>query len=118
MLGTYIKRLRKDRNITLSQLAKKTNISKSYLSNIERNIQTNPSIGILIKISIALNDDIGKLIEASNSVTYLNKASELNMNDGTDIIKKMVELNEINQEILEEVRSVIESSKMKKVETE
>jgi len=76
MLGTYIREIRKARNISLSQLSKKTNISKSYLSNIERNIQTNPSIGILTKISDALDADIQELIVASNASTQLNETNE------------------------------------------
>lgn len=76
MLGTYIREIRKARNISLSQLSKKTNISKSYLSNIERNIQTNPSIGILTKISDALDADIQELIVASNASSQLNETNE------------------------------------------
>lgn len=76
MLGTYIREIRKARNISLSQLSKKTNISKSYLSNIERNIQTNPSIGILTKISDALDADIQELIVASNASAQLNETNE------------------------------------------
>ena len=76
MLGTYIREIRKARNISLSQLSKKTNISKSYLSNIERNIQTNPSIGILTKISDALDADIQELIVASNVSSQLNETNE------------------------------------------
>lgn len=76
MLGTYIREIRKARNISLSQLSKKTNISKSYLSNIERNIQTNPSIGILTKISDALDADIQELIVASNASSQLTETNE------------------------------------------
>jgi XRE family transcriptional regulator, master regulator for biofilm formation len=76
MLGTYIREIRKARNISLSQLSKKTNISKSYLSNIERNIQTNPSIGILTKISNALDADIQELIVASNASSQLTETNE------------------------------------------
>ncbi len=67
MLGTYIRNIRKSKNISLSQLALRTNLSKSYLSYIERNIQTNPSIGVFMRIAEALDTDIKKLIEASNT---------------------------------------------------
>ncbi|WP_409303460.1 helix-turn-helix domain-containing protein [Peribacillus sp. SCS-155] len=99
MLGTYIRRLRKGKNITLSQLAKKTNISKSYLSNIERNIQTNPTIGILVKLAIALDADIQSLINANNHSSYLKT--------------KRYESLEINHELLEKVKIVIESGRRK-----
>jgi XRE family transcriptional regulator, master regulator for biofilm formation len=109
MLGTYIQRLRKNKNITLSQLAKRTNISKSYLSNIERNIQTNPSIGILFKLAIALDADIQMLIESSDSISNLNRSSELALNDGE--LQKRADINESNIKLLEEIRSIIENSK-------
>lgn len=62
MLGTCIQRLRQEKGFTLSQLAAKTQISKSYLSHIERNIQSNPSIEVLMKIAFALEVDIQTLI--------------------------------------------------------
>jgi XRE family transcriptional regulator of biofilm formation len=62
MLGTFIQKLRQEKGLTLSQLAVKTKISKSYLSHIERNIQSNPSIDVLKKISVALEVDIPTLI--------------------------------------------------------
>ena len=43
MIGKNIAEIRKKRGYTLSELAELANISKSYLSNIERNINKNPS---------------------------------------------------------------------------
>ena len=94
MLGTYIREIRKARNISLSQLSKKTNISKSYLSNIERNIQTNPSIGILTKISDALDADIQELIVASNVSSQLNETNEWPMDVEKEWTREQVEATE------------------------
>ena len=44
MIGKNIYWLRKEKGLTLSELAERANIAKSYLSNIERNINQNPSI--------------------------------------------------------------------------
>ena len=49
MIGKNIAEIRKRRGYTLSELAGLANISKSYLSNIERNINTNPSLQVMNK---------------------------------------------------------------------
>lgn len=51
MIGDRIKNLRKAKRILLSELADKAGVAKSYLSTIERNIHTNPSIPFLEKIA-------------------------------------------------------------------
>ncbi|PGT82979.1 MULTISPECIES: helix-turn-helix domain-containing protein [Bacillaceae] len=112
MLGTSIKKLRESRNMTLSQLSKKTDISKSYLSNIERNIQENPSIGILLKIAIALEVDLQRFLESNNSSDISTKTDiELTQNVTIDIMNKMLEQNKKNFQILEEIKNLIESSR-------
>jgi transcriptional regulator with XRE-family HTH domain len=51
--GSLIRRIRKAQNLSLVELAKKTGLSLSFLSQIER-AKTNPSINALRKISSAL----------------------------------------------------------------
>ena len=58
MIGNNIYRIRKQRGLTLSELAKKALISKSYLSNIERNLNKNPSIQVMEKIAAVLHVDL------------------------------------------------------------
>lgn len=55
MIGKRVKDLCQERNMSLSELAEKAGVAKSYLSSIERNIQTNPSIQFLEKIARVLN---------------------------------------------------------------
>ncbi len=55
MIGAKVKRLRKEKGLSLSELAERADIAKSYLSNLERDIQTNPSINVLEKIATVLN---------------------------------------------------------------
>ncbi|MFD0829840.1 helix-turn-helix domain-containing protein [Neobacillus sp. M.A.Huq-85] len=63
MLGKIIYDLRKKRGYSLSELAERANISKSYLSNIERNLNRNPSIQVLRKIAQVLNVDLKTLLQ-------------------------------------------------------
>ncbi|GAX89375.1 helix-turn-helix domain-containing protein [Effusibacillus lacus] len=66
MIGKRIQQLRLEKNLSLTELADRAGVSKSYLSSIERDIQANPSIQFLEKISAVLNVDIQTLI-LSNS---------------------------------------------------
>lgn len=63
MIGKKISEIRKSRGYNLSELADKSNISKSYLSNLERDFNQNPSIQVLIKIAQALEVDLETLLE-------------------------------------------------------
>ena len=47
---------------SLTKMAEETDISKSYLSYIERGIQQNPSIKVLSKISALLNVSLEELM--------------------------------------------------------
>jgi XRE family transcriptional regulator, master regulator for biofilm formation len=48
--------------MSLSELAEQAGVAKSYLSSLERNLQTNPSIQFLEKISSVLNVPVDHLI--------------------------------------------------------
>ena len=51
-----IREVRESKDMSLNELSKITNISKSHLSNIERG-EKEPSISILIRIALALKVD-------------------------------------------------------------
>lgn len=63
MIGQNISSIRKQRGYTLSELSERTGISKSYLSNIERNLKQNPSIHVIEKIAEVLNVDLKLLLK-------------------------------------------------------
>ncbi|WNR43784.1 helix-turn-helix domain-containing protein [Paenibacillus roseipurpureus] len=63
MIGHNISNLRKQRGFTLSELSERTGISKSYLSNIERNLKQNPSIHVMEKIALVLKVDLKTLLK-------------------------------------------------------
>jgi XRE family transcriptional regulator, master regulator for biofilm formation len=62
MIGKNIYKIRRSKDLTLTELADRANISKSYLSNIERDINKNPSIKILEKIASVLDVDFQILL--------------------------------------------------------
>ncbi|MFE4036194.1 helix-turn-helix domain-containing protein [Priestia sp. YIM B13489] len=55
MIGDRIHTIRVQKRMTLSKLAEKSSVTKSYLSNIERNISTNPTIEFVEKVARALS---------------------------------------------------------------
>ncbi|MFB6466843.1 helix-turn-helix domain-containing protein [Cytobacillus sp. Hz8] len=63
MIGNNIAEIRKRRGLSLSQLSRLTNISKSYLSNIERSINNNPSLEVIQKIAKVLKVDLITLLK-------------------------------------------------------
>ncbi|THE15493.1 helix-turn-helix domain-containing protein [Bacillus timonensis] len=62
MIGSRIKELRKQKRLTITELAKRAGVSKSYLSYIERDVQKNPSLQFLTKISKPLDTSIEYLL--------------------------------------------------------
>ncbi|MDE5413773.1 helix-turn-helix domain-containing protein [Alkalihalobacterium chitinilyticum] len=83
MIGETVKKLRLEKGLSLSELAESAGVAKSYLSSIERNIQSNPSIQFLEKISSVL----GVSVE-----TLLNENKEKKPNTEYDLDSAWVEL--------------------------
>ncbi|GEN88743.1 helix-turn-helix domain-containing protein [Oceanobacillus sp. FSL W8-0428] len=76
MIGEKIKQLRKEKRMSLSELAEKAGVAKSYLSSIERNLQSNPSIQFIEKISQVLDVSVNDLINDNNTVVETELDSE------------------------------------------
>ncbi|MCM3568222.1 helix-turn-helix domain-containing protein [Neobacillus mesonae] len=87
MIGNNIQEIRKSRGLTLSELADRANISKSYLSNIERNLNRNPSIQVIKKIASVLDVDLKAIISA-------NARYEENQIPDKELIELVKELKE------------------------
>lgn len=62
MIGDRVKRIRTEKKLSMTELAEKAGVAKSYLSSLERNIQTNPSIQFLEKIASVLNVPLDVLL--------------------------------------------------------
>lgn len=66
-LGTRIRTLRVERQVTLPQLAERAGLSKGLLSKLENNEECNPSITTLFKISEALEITIADILETEQA---------------------------------------------------
>lgn len=62
MIGNRIKLYRLKKQLSLSELAERAGITQSYLSSIERNLQSTTSIQFLKKISSVLNIPVNTLL--------------------------------------------------------
>ena len=72
-LGDRVKRLRADRGWSLEALANASGVSRSMLSQIERN-QANPTLAVTLRIARAFNMSLGDLLEsphATSAVTVI-----------------------------------------------
>lgn len=104
-IGENIKKTRKKQELTQKSLAKRANISRSYLADVENN-RYNPSIDVLNKIAKALGitaqqllkddidekDDIDKMEE--DLQILFNKIQKISPKDR----KKLLQLIEIFEE--------------------
>lgn len=62
-MTALLRPVRRQRGLTLEQLAQQTGLTKSYLSKIERGHST-PSIAVALKVARALDVDVGRLFSA------------------------------------------------------
>jgi XRE family transcriptional regulator, master regulator for biofilm formation len=62
MIGQRIRKLRKTKGYSITELADLADVSKSYLSYIERNLQNNPSLQFLSKIAVPLDTSVEILL--------------------------------------------------------
>lgn len=72
MIGDRVKRLREEKKMSMTELAEKAGVAKSYLSSLERNLQTNPSIQFLEKISSVLDVSIDSLLHDKADTEHLD----------------------------------------------
>ncbi|ECI8047212.1 XRE family transcriptional regulator [Salmonella enterica subsp. enterica] len=91
-IGDNIRTRREALGITREELAKRTEISFSQLSKIEREEQKNPTIQSIIAISTALQCSIDELVFKEDSLesNYLNKLINQLPEKDKDVIKKIV----------------------------
>lgn len=103
MIGTNINKVRRRRGYTLSELAERANISKSYLSNIERNLNQNPSIHVIKNIASVLGVDLKMLILCENNLD----TNHILEKEWFDFINELKEAG-IEKEQISEYKTLIE----------
>jgi len=80
-VGSMLKKIRKNHNITLEDLSKKSGLSKTYINQIENNKHTNPSISTLKKIADAMNVPIMAIIDEN----YHEKVFNVNEHEKPEV---------------------------------
>ena len=68
-----IKRIREKKNISIRKLSHMTDISRTYLSNLENNKRVNPTLSALYSIATALNVDVKDLFYSDIELSKLKK---------------------------------------------
>ncbi|MHA7139552.1 helix-turn-helix domain-containing protein [Rossellomorea arthrocnemi] len=101
MIGTNISNIRKRRGLTLSELADRSKVSKSYLSNLERNLNQNPSIQVIEKIAGVLNVNLNAILHENDDIPKIIE------NEWLDFIYDLKESG-IEKEQINEFKTVIE----------
>ncbi|MEC3884095.1 helix-turn-helix domain-containing protein [Halobacillus litoralis] len=61
-IGEKIRMLRMGKNLSVNEFAKKSGVSKSYISNIERGVQANPSLIVMGKLAKTLDVSLEELL--------------------------------------------------------
>lgn len=97
-----IKEIRKNKNITLKQLAEITGLSVSYLSSIENNKVKDPSFKSMAKIAEGLEQKVESLFLDSNQMDNLRNQ-----------LYKSIEKNGIEDEITKVISGKIDEMSVK-----
>lgn len=66
-LGERLRAIRKNRGLTLTQLARRSKVSKAYLSQLENERFSNPSTEVVIKLCGALGISVDSVIGLENA---------------------------------------------------
>lgn len=62
MIGKRVQQLRLAKGMSLTELAERAGVAKSYLSSIERDLQSNPSIQFLEKVGQVLGVSVDQFL--------------------------------------------------------
>ncbi|MEK5441862.1 helix-turn-helix domain-containing protein [Fredinandcohnia sp. FSL W7-1320] len=109
MIGSRIKELRRQKSLTITELAKRAGVSKSYLSYIERDVQKNPSIQFLTKISKPLDTNIEFLLGEERTIPHSNEPLD---QEWTKLLKNAID-DGLSKEDFREFQNYIKFSNWK-----
>ena len=85
-LGNRLSLLRKRKNMTLDELSYKSGVSKSILSQIERDL-SNPTVATISRIAVALDEKLSDFflkieVEETNSIESSKETPSITSKDG------------------------------------
>lgn len=100
MLIFLIKEIRKIKKITLKELQAKTELSISYLSEIENNKAKNPSLLVMVKIAEVLEVKLDDIYFVKGEIQSMKKALNIFVEAYGINDEKTIKLSqEVNEEI-------------------
>ena len=62
-MSTVIRKLREERGLTQAEVADRADVTKQYVTMLERGARKTPSLPVLKKIAKALGVPVGRLLE-------------------------------------------------------
>jgi XRE family transcriptional regulator of biofilm formation len=77
MIGKRVQQLRLAKGYSLTELAERAGVAKSYLSSIERDLQSNPSIQFLEKVGAVLGISVEEFLHPERDEQMDREWSEL-----------------------------------------
>lgn len=95
MVVFVIKELRENKGISQYRLSQMTDISRTYIRNLENNKKCNPSLHILSLIAEALEVDIKDLFYTKLDIENLRKKLHRRINKYGLNSKKVMEISQI-----------------------
>lgn len=95
MIVFVIKQLRESKGISQYKLSQMTDISRTYIRNLENNKKCNPSLHILSLIAEALEVDIKDLFYTDLDIENLRKKLHRRINKYGLNSKKVMEISQI-----------------------
>ncbi|MFC4799973.1 helix-turn-helix domain-containing protein [Neobacillus sp. GCM10023253] len=107
MDGKKLQRLRMEKAYSITKLSLLTGISKSYLSLLEREIQTNPGLEVLSKIANALEVPVEYLVTNQ----YDEGSPKVGVTPGKSKLKVEIELSEdqLSPQKLQHIKDLIDA---------
>ena len=106
-VGDKLRALRKQNKLTLKDLSLKTNLSISFISDIE-NKRRNPSIDNLKILANTLNVSVSELLDEKPSAPKANKVNNNNNNNDDDDLRRIERArNKMNPEQKEKMMDIL-----------
>ncbi|EOU1805661.1 helix-turn-helix transcriptional regulator [Clostridium perfringens] len=113
-IGKNIRRIRKSKGLTIRDLSKKSEVSQGYISDLENERETLPSLDVLGKLANALEVPITKLLEVEiyDELPLTNNYRDalIGLTNYINYVtrKNNCELNDIDsEEIVELIESIV-----------
>ncbi|MCM2974432.1 helix-turn-helix domain-containing protein [Priestia aryabhattai] len=100
MIGDRIKEIRLQKRYSITRLAEKAQISKSYLSQIEKGSNSNPSLQMLHKIAASLGTSVDYLIDETNEHTEAEATSYVT-EEWMELLNKAIDQGMTKEDFIE-----------------